>query len=220
MFNWLFGQSKQIATLAKPMDIVHLRKRAKIVVIDDDKNAFPTKALQAEGFTIEYWSKVVSLQRLEAGDFDIIVLDIKGVATNYSDLDGIGILQQVKKANPDQIVFAFSGETFDIGKTEFFRLADDVLAKPVDMLKCKQVLDHLITTKFTVQHLWESVASVMRHERIPDKIISAFEAQLYKIIKNGGSSDYSQLAKSAIDKADVAVRVAGLIAKIATLCGL
>ncbi len=51
MFDWLKGKKKQITALAKAMDINQLRKRAKIVVIDDDKNAFPTKALQTEGFT-------------------------------------------------------------------------------------------------------------------------------------------------------------------------
>lgn len=220
MFKWLLGKTKPIATFAKPMDIGQLRKRAKIVVIDDDKNAFPTKALQSEGFTIEYWPKVQSLTRLEQGDFDIIVLDIKGIAGKITELDGFGILQRIKKVNPSQIVIAFSGETFDIGKTQFFKLADDVLAKPVDTLKCKQVLDDLILEKFTVDHLWGSVATLLRREQISDKAIAALETQLCSLIKNGDTPDYNQVAKSVIEKADVALRLASLLAKIAALCGL
>ena len=148
---WSWFRSKPLATLAKPLDIAQLRKRAKILVIDDDPNAFPVQVLKDEGYTIDHWTEVTSLERLERGDFDVIVLDIAGVATKFTKMDGLGILEHLKQANPTQIVDAFSGQSFDLGKNKFFRLADDALAKPVDALKCKQVLDHLLETKFTVE---------------------------------------------------------------------
>ncbi len=152
-----------------------------------------------------------SLSRLEQGDFDIIVLDIKGVAGKITELDGFGILQQIKQVNSSQIIIAFSGETFDIGKTQFFKLADDVLAKPVDTLKCKQVLDQLIQEKFTVEQLWGAVASLLRREHVSDKEIGSLEAQLYKLIQSGGAPDYAQIVKTVVDKADVALRIGAVL---------
>src|SRR5215211_3686491 len=129
MFAWLLGKPKRLADHAPKVDIATLRKRVKIIVVDDDKNAFPVKALQGDGYSIEYWPKVQSIDRLERGDFDIIVLDIGGVAQHLSQDDGLGVLKQLKRRNPLQIIVALSGQTFDIGKAAFFKLADDVLTK-------------------------------------------------------------------------------------------
>jgi DNA-binding NarL/FixJ family response regulator len=218
MFRWFSGQ-KSITSLAKPLDFTELRKRVKIVVVDDDEHAFPIKVLQNEGYTIEQWPHVKSLDRLERGDFDIIVLDISGVATELTPLDGLGILQHLKDANPAQIVVAFSGQSFDLGKTQFFRLADDTLAKPVDALKCKQVLDQLIQTRFTVDHLWEGVKTILKKEKVSDKTIERLETEPSRAIK-GGSRDYQAIMAAIIEKAEVSARLATIVAKIGTLCGL
>lgn len=37
------------------VDLKELKKRIKIVVIDDDENSFPISQMQSFGFTIEYW---------------------------------------------------------------------------------------------------------------------------------------------------------------------
>ena len=44
--------------------------------------AFPTASLRADGYTIESWQALdgARLQRLEDGAFDIIILDIQGIA--------------------------------------------------------------------------------------------------------------------------------------------
>jgi two-component SAPR family response regulator len=219
MFGWLWKQ-KPVTTLGRTIDLAALRKRVKIVVIDDDKNAFPTKELQAEGFSIEYWPRVQSIERLENGDFDIIVLDIAGVAKKFSEKDGLGILEQLKNANPSQIVVAFSGQTFDIDKTRFFKLADDTLAKPVDVLKCKQVLDQLIQTKYTVNGLWTAIVALLKKNGVSDRAVRELEGKLVNAIETKSSTDYVGLLKGVTDKSDIALRVAGLVAKLAALCGV
>lgn len=216
---WFFGKKKlvQLARLTSP---VELRKRVKIVVIDDDENAFPTQTLQDEGYTIDYWPEVKSVERLERGDFDIIVLDIAGVAGKFSPEDGLGMLESLKRQNPMQIVVAFSGQSFDLGKHRFFSLADDVLPKPVNALKCKQVLDQLIEGRFTVEHMWDSIVAIMQRENVPRKEIDKLERSVTQAIARGGKPDYKAIVSSSVDKTEVAVRVAGVLAKIAVLCGV
>ena len=224
MFKWLRQKWKpstkkaSLTALAKPLDLSQLRKRAKIVVIDDDSNAFPVNILQNEGYTIEQWDEVKSLDRLERGDFDIIVLDIAGVAKKLTGSDGLGILKHLKQANPSQVVVAFSGQSFDIGKTEFFQLADDTLAKPVDALKCKQVLDHLIQSKLSVEHLWQSIVAALKKENVADSSIRSLETQICRAIAQGESAGFEATIKGIVERHDLVLRIAGVLVKIAGLC--
>jgi len=61
--------------------IAEARKRARILVIDDEPDAFPVKLLESEGYNITYWESVESIRKLEEGEFDILVLDIGGVSS-------------------------------------------------------------------------------------------------------------------------------------------
>jgi CheY-like chemotaxis protein len=219
----MFGFKKRMSlmSLAKPSSLPELRKRTKIVVIDDDKNAFPIEALRQEGYTIDYWPEVQSMDRLERGDYDIIVLDIAGVAMKFSpDEDGLGVLQHLKRHNPTQIIVAFSGQSFDLSKQDFFKLADDTMPKPVSILKCKQVLDQLIETKMTVRHLWETLTGLMRSEGIPEKKIAQLEANLVAALSAGTSPDARGMISGLIDRTDVAVKAASVLVKIAAIFGL
>lgn len=217
MLNWLLGNSptkeKHLSEFDARIDIHTLRKRVKIVVIDDDENAFPTKKLQEDGFTIEHWKNVKALDRLERGDFDIIVLDIGGVAIKLSASDGLGVLEHLKKMNPYQVVVAFSGQTFDLGKSKFFKMADDTLAKPVDVLKCVQVLDDLILAKFNISNLWENIVAILRKEKVSQATINEIEQLLVQAIESKNIS-LLERAKSLVEKADVIIKVIEIGTKI------
>jgi CheY-like chemotaxis protein len=157
------------------------RKRARILVIDDDADAFPVKLIEKEGYNIQYWPKVESIRSLEEGEFDIIFLDIGGVSSpEVSKKDGLGVLEHLKRYNPGQIVVAYSGRSFDLSQQRFFQLADDFLAKPSDMLECKQKIDQLLQVKFTAMHYWNTLLTVLRNNDVPEKKIKAVESLFVK----------------------------------------
>jgi CheY-like chemotaxis protein len=214
----LFRKTR-IADVAKPIPLDEIRRRAKIIVIDDDPNSFPCDILRKEGYTIECWEKVESLSRLERGDFDIIILDIGGVASHYSPQDGLGVLEHLKNYNPSQIVVAFSGQTFDLGKTRFWKMADDSLSKPVDVIKCKEVIDHLLQEKFTIEHYWQGLIVLLRSEGMTEEEIEKLEKRVAGAIKKGNKNELTSILKSITEKGEIAVRLAGVAAKIIALCG-
>ncbi|MGB3087490.1 MAG: hypothetical protein WBC53_07175, partial [Phycisphaerae bacterium] len=77
----------------------------RIVVIDDEKEAFPLDVLASQGYAIDHWGDVKDLQKLETGFYDIIILDIGGVGQELdADNEGLGVLRHIKKVNPSQIV--------------------------------------------------------------------------------------------------------------------
>lgn len=167
--SW-FGSKKTVAGL--PMiSFSEVKKRTRIVVIDDDPNSFPIEILKKEGYAIDYWEDVKELSKLEEGAYDIIFLDIDGVGIEYSDEEGLGILEYLKNKNPSQIVVAFSCHSFDLSKNKFWKLADDSLCKPVQAAKCKEIIDSLIKNKHNPVHYWSSVSQLLMHQGYSEKKI-------------------------------------------------
>ena len=157
----------RIASVCEPIPLVELRKRCKILVIDDEEASFPTAALKEDGYTIDWWPRVDAngLARLESGQFDLIILDIQDIAEpGLSDTgDGLGILRRLKQTNPGQLVVAFSGREFDLDAVPFWRLADDALRKPVTLIDCKSKLDAWIS---------ECLDSTVQWARIEQRLLA------------------------------------------------
>ena len=156
----------RIANVCDPIPHVELRKRCKILVIDDEEASFPTAALKNDGYTIDWWPRVDAngLARLESGQFDLIILDIQDIAEpGLSDTgDGLGILRRLKATNPGQVVVAFSGREFDLDAVPFWRLADDALRKPVTLIDCKAKLDVWISECLDPTVQWHRIEQRLR----------------------------------------------------------
>lgn len=159
------------------------KKRASILVIDDDPNAFPVELMMAEGYKIQYWNEVKNLRDLENGLFDIIVLDIHGICpVGLSSNDGLGILEHLKKRNPSQIVIAYSGKKFDLRTEKFWRIADDYLGKPTDLLVAKEKIDALLRDKFTADYYWNSLREFLLAQGVSPKDVENLESWIAQAI--------------------------------------
>ena len=199
-----------------------IRKRIKIVVIDDDEASFPTQLLSTSGYTIEWWDKVDdrSLERLEKNHFDIIILDINDIADpSISSTDGIGILERIKQVNPAQIIVAFSGQEFNIEKTHFFKKADDTLSKPVDFIKAKNLIDRIIDQKITLIYFWSSLNGFLGKEGVKQKQIAKLEKELISAIKNQRAVDYKLIGEKILKGVEISTKVVLLIKKFLTIVG-
>lgn len=157
----------RVDAIREPIPLDELKKRCRIVVIDDEEDSFPTQTLKNDGYAIDWWPRVDAddLTRLEAGRYDVIILDIQDIAVpGLSDTgDGLGILRRLKETNSEQFVVAFSGRAFDLDAVPFWRLADDALRKPVTLISCKGKLDEWIK---------ECLDPVVQWRRIEQKLLS------------------------------------------------
>lgn len=174
ILNKLFGKNynyiwrnkvQQIEITKAQVDIEELKKRLRIVVIDDE-DSFPVKLFQEAGYSIDKWDSVENYSKLESGFYDIIVLDITGIAKHISENDGLGVLEDLKRYNPTQIIIAFSQHSFDLSKAKFWQMADDHIAKPSDFLKIKRVINNLIETKFTSHRYLNSIEELIEHSNL------------------------------------------------------
>ncbi len=208
----MFWKRKKISSLSVPIKPEELRKRVKILVVDDNEEHFPYQLLRDNGYTIEWWGNVTSdkLERMERGDFDIIILDIKGITDNsVSESEGLGILKRIKSVNPAQVVVAFSGHSFDLNKTEFWRLADDTLSKPVSIVKAKELIDRLINEKITITNYWNAIKTILISEGAGEKEIKKIEQHVINSIE-----------KQSFNINDIKKKIAGSIQNVAAIITL
>ena len=215
--NMWFTKKPNLAELAPPLSAQEARRRSRILVIDDDQSAFPVELLRAEGYNVEYWNRVKNLGDLESGEYDVIVLDIHGIATpEQSKTGGIGILEHIKRYNPAQLVIAYSSKKYDLNQGAFWRLADDFLGKPSPLTVCKQKLDDVLASRFSVKYYWSVLKELLQKQEVSAKDIQKLENVLVKKFKNKETlskqdlADIIKLSKESLSAASVIV---GLIGK-------
>lgn len=144
MFKWPFSKNSW-----PNFSLEDIRKRAKILVIDDMEFAY-LDLFKGDGYTVDKWSDVDDLQKLEAGYYDVLLLDIQGVGKSHSHEQGLGILKHLRQTCPAQIIIAYSNADFSLKYQEFFKLADDTLAKSDDYVQFKRTVDTLLAQRFSL----------------------------------------------------------------------
>ena len=133
----------------KPLPWEEIKKRARILVIDDG-DFYYQQLFEKDGYTIEKWSDVDDLPKLEAGHYDVVLLDIQGVGREQSTEEGLGILRHIHKTCPTQIVIAYSNADWSLKYKEFFDMADAALPKAADYVDFKRKVDSLLKDKFSI----------------------------------------------------------------------
>jgi CheY-like chemotaxis protein len=180
---------KRISDLPFNPPFSQIAKRARILVIDDEEEAFPCRLLQNEGYDVTYWSAVQHLKPLVEGDYDVIVLDINGVADkNISMSDGLGIIEYIKRHNPAQLIVAYSGRKFDLSKQAFWKIADECLGKPSPLTTCKEKIDSLLKAHFTPVHYWSILEGKLRSANLSTEKIDKLEHHVCEVVT--GKQDF------------------------------
>ncbi|WP_313803520.1 hypothetical protein [Flavobacterium sp.] len=200
VYNLATGSSKNFLWKDQKIDLKQLEtsssfeelKRLTRIVVIDDENSFPVQIFQDEGYSIDKWDIVKDYNKLENGYYDIIVLDIKGVAQHISENDGLGVLQSLKKQNPAQIVISYSQHSYDLSKIQFFQLADENIAKPSDYLKIKSIINNLISSKFKSERYISALTHTLQANHVNPKDIEKYNFILAKSIKSKKNPDWDK----------------------------
>jgi len=183
------------------IDLTSLKRKIKMVVIDDEKDSFPLELVQDFGFTIEHWNTINSnrLKRLEQNEFDVIILDIKGVVdSSLGEKDGKDILKGIKDKNPDQVIIAFSGNKYDIADGEFWQKADGFLNKPISALDAKEELENIIECHFTNNKLIRDLEALLKDQAKDNSSYEKMEKAVATTIMSSSDLDLLTLVKLGV----------------------
>lgn len=116
---------------------------ARILVVDDDKRirALIRRGLKKLGHeVVEAGDGAAALERLRADPVDLLITDLY-----MPGMEGLELIQKVRAAWPELGIIAISGGTADT-KFDFLPVADslgadDVLAKPLDLDRLRDLVD-------------------------------------------------------------------------------
>ena len=104
----------------------------RILIVDDEEDLISTLAerLELRGFEVEAITDgSKALKRVNEGDFDVLVLDVK-----MPGIDGLELMAQIKEKHPDLPVIMFTGHgSMASARKGIIRGATDYLMKPVDI---------------------------------------------------------------------------------------
>lgn len=211
IYNFYTGKAKnfvwrdkyhRLTSFKGPSDFEELKRRTRIVVIDDE-DSFPVSLFQAEGYAIDKWDIVKDYCKLESGFYDIIILDIKGIAEHISEEDGLGVLVDLKEKNPAQIIISFSQFGYDLNKVKFFQLADENITKPSDFLKIKKIIDNLISNQFKPERYINALNKLLLKNSIKQNNITKLNNELSKAIINKEKPNWSKSIDFLGDRTDL-----------------
>lgn len=193
-----------------------LKYNLKLIIVDDD-NIFPVEGFREFGYNISKWDLLNEsrLKQLREGLFDIIVLDIIGVAKDIAENDGLDVLQDIKDHNPAQVIIAYSGQSFDILKNKFWELADEKLGKPTPFISTQKVIDSLIEKTFTIDYFINKIKSFLEEDK-EAKLVAVKEVFYKYRVTNSEPNWQSELEKLSI-KGDSKQKIASILKKFYSL---
>lgn len=208
----MFWPFKKTNTYSPP-PFDEIKKRAKILVIDDNEFAY-APLFSRDGYTIEKWDDVENLERLENNYYDLVLLDIQGVGRNESEEEGFGILKHIRAKSPAQIVIAFSNADWSLKYQDFFDLADRKLAKSQDYVEFKRTVDDLLTQRFNTSFYINKIQN-MKTLSVAEKsrITQAARASLLS-----GNIEDTSTAVRGLTKEDAQLVMTIIQTAVAVLC--
>jgi CheY-like chemotaxis protein len=189
--------------------IENVRKHARVLVIDD--HVLPAqKMFERDGYHFERWPSIKNLSQLTDGHFHLILLDIHGVGMNESPtLQGLGILQHIKRSNPAQAVMVYSAETHSVSSNEYLVLADAVLDKGMSYVEYKERVDDLLLRRASPGYFVAAMNQTLADDAalVPRAVPKALRA-----IKRGNTEDFARYLRSSVTdpkKIDAVITIIG-----------
>jgi CheY-like chemotaxis protein len=94
-------------------------KRLRLLFVDDEQLDI-VGVLKAEGYDVEYWPDVESLEKLTDGRYHVLFLDVRGIGSKYGG-NGLDVLKYVSTYNPLIYSVVFSAKPFNATEGELVR---------------------------------------------------------------------------------------------------
>lgn len=135
-------------------NIANIRKRIKLLVVDDETDDI-YQILKERQYEVYYKNDMN--YAIEAEPFEIVVMDIKGVAKRrQSSMEGFSLACDVKRKYPLKRVCCYSGSIHkEISESLTDKKIDAFFLKDMDMDKICDKIDKLILEYADYKQQWE-----------------------------------------------------------------
>ena len=154
-----------------PPDVRRAIKNSKIGIIDDrleDLESF-VDGLKSEGYTnLVEKTKVDSVDEIHNQEFDLVILDLAGVANDKFKDDGIGLLTQLKRVEPWLPVLVVTGSTLEPEFAKPLSQADLIRSKPVLPSDLASDVEELL--RFKKDSLWAALDTLRELRKLSSDV--------------------------------------------------
>jgi len=90
-----------------------LRQRLTLLAIDDNGFTYEPD-FRRENYRLTTWNRLDTYQALDNYPFDLIILDIQGIARHLSDEDGLGVARHLRDTMPSLAIMIYSSANYQI----------------------------------------------------------------------------------------------------------
>lgn len=201
----------------KKQNFSEIKKISKILIIDDGD--FEYKSLfERDGYSIDKWTKNEDIvqDKLDSNYYDIILLDINGVATDRSKKHGFGLLKNIKEKNPTQIVIIYSASLFGISDYNYAKLADDCLDKSSDYYDFKKKIDKHLESCADSQYYVNILKNITQKEGID---FGSIEKELISAIKEKKKQKLRQKLETMNISFEIVEKIFSIVEKGSNIIG-
>lgn len=197
-----------VMNIVKERSIEKLRERVKILLVDDEEYEI-IDILKTRGYSIYYKSDINYL--IETEPFDIILLDIKGIAKKFgSPKQGFGFAVNVKNKYPQKIVISFSG-TSDIRINEELHKIDGFIMKDTDVdIWCNR-LDKYIKDYCDPNYQWNAIAKKLKKDGVEEDIINELKDEFISSFENNSFDGFSSRFMQKVRNAKELMEILGVL---------
>lgn len=188
-------------------NIAVLKERVRILFIDDE-DADIVETLKDRNYNVYYKNDIN--YTIEAEPFDVIFLDIRGVAKKlHSSMEGFQMAKEIKKQYPMKIVYCFSSTT-NVAITQELsqNLIDGFIMKDQDIDKWCEKLDNIIKDYFDRDKIWQSLERELRRQEISQQDIKGIQTAYYNSFK---TKNFGKLYEKVMGIAQDATVVTNLL---------
>ncbi len=168
-------------------NLSNIKKRIKILVVDDESDDI-YNILKERQYDVYYKSDMN--YAVEAEPFEIVVMDIKGVAKRLqSNMEGFSLACEVKHKYPLKRVCCYSGSIHaEISEQLADRKIDAFFPKDMEMDKVCEKIDSLILGYVDYKQQWEIIRKQLIDCSTSEEDIKVIQEAYEDGFKNGNIS--------------------------------
>ena len=191
-------------------NITSLRKKTKILLVDDESDDI-YQVLKERQYDVYYKNDMT--YAIEAEPFEIVIMDIRGVAQRLqSSMEGFTLACDVKKKYPLKKVCCYSGTTnAEITNQLTDKKIDSFFVKDVDIDKICQKIDQLILDYADYNKQWDILYKEFLYNKISEKDIEKIKQAYYDGFEQGNLIPLNEIIIGTIKNSTVMLNITSSI---------
>jgi CheY-like chemotaxis protein len=154
----------------------------QIAIIDDQPQDFPVDYLRSLGYQVTIFQQFSLSNSEQLKNYDLLILDITGVISEDLKKGGLQLLRNVKQLPHPPTVIAVSGKTYDPTVTQFFRLAEAQMKKPVGKIEFEDKIKQLLGATMSPHALAQKIDASLDQLQLPPRRARTATRRIIKAI--------------------------------------